>query len=515
MGIRDLHLKVLVIGLIAIGLSICFYKVNTLGLPLKPGQHGEVWTIQARLSFQGSTRPTKVEFAIPNRTPGFVVLDEDFISGNYGLGIVEEELNRKAQWAVRRAKGRQTLYYRVSLARSAGADAALSYGPAPRYPEPPSYPEPYDSAIRAILEDVRNESADIASYTRELLVQLNAPNPNENVELLRDRASNSEQWVYEIAEVLKGARIPSRILYGLRIGDSVNHLELQPWLQVHNGQRWLSFDPLSGTQGMPDNFLVWRIGSEPIATVEGAGAAEVNFSVTRNYREVVDIARQRSKSAASRLMDLSLYNLPVQTQNVYRILLTVPLGALLVVVMRNLVGMRTFGTFMPILIALAFRETQLLWGLVMFSLIVALGLMLRFYLDKLMLLLVPRLAAVLIIVLMMMMAISVISHQMNADRALSVALFPMVILAMTIERMSLVWEEHGPHEAMLQGLGSLAVAAVGYLFMTNELLTHLVFAFPELLLVVLAITLLLGRYTGYRLSELHRFRSAVRSQQIP
>jgi hypothetical protein len=36
------------------------------------------------------------------------------------------------------------------------------------------------------------------------------------------------------------------------------------------------------------------------------------------------------------------------------------------------------------------------------------------------------------------------------------------------------------------------------------------FVFPELLLVVLAATLLLGRYSGYRLTELRRFRALSR-----
>ena len=33
--------------------------------------------------------------------------------------------------------------------------------------------------------------------------------------------------------------------------------------------------------------------------------------------------------------------------------------------------------------------------------------------------------------------------------------------------------------------------------------------FPEVLLILLAVILLLGRYTGYRLTELFRFRSAA------
>ncbi|MCK5355384.1 MAG: hypothetical protein KAJ63_09720, partial [Methyloprofundus sp.] len=176
----------------------------------------------------------------------------------------------------------------------------------------------------------------------------------------------------------------------------------------------------------------------------------------------------------------------------------------------NLIGIKSFGTFMPILIAMAFRETELLWGLLLFCTLVALGLMLRFYLEYLYLLLVPRLAAVLIIVVILMLFVSMLTHKLGIDRGLSVALFPMVIIAMTIERMSLVWEELGAGEALQQGFGSLFIAALGYLLMTNPVLEHLLFVFPELLLFLLAITLLLGRYTGYRLTELWRFRALLK-----
>jgi len=83
-------------------------------------------------------------------------------------------------------------------------------------------------------------------------------------------------------------------------------------------------------------------------------------------------------------------------------------------------------------------------------------------------------------------------------------------MAMTIERMSLAWEELGAGEALVQGFGSLMVAALSYLCMSSRYLEHLIFVFPELLFVVLAITLLLGRYTGYRLTELWRFRAALK-----
>lgn len=101
---------------------------------------------------------------------------------------------------------------------------------------------------------------------------------------------------------------------------------------------------------------------------------------------------------------------------------------------------------MPVLVALAFRETQLIAGLLLFSLIIAIGLLVRFYLDKLRLLLIPRIATILSIVVIIMMSFSVITYQLNLGNGLSIALFPIVIITMTIERMSLVWDERSPQE---------------------------------------------------------------------
>jgi hypothetical protein len=105
-----------------------------------------------------------------------------------------------------------------------------------------------------------------------------------------------------------------------------------------------------------------------------------------------------------------------------------------------------------------------------------------------------------------MAVLSVLSHKLGFDRGLSVALFPIVILTMTIERMTLAWEERGPREAFTQAIGSILVAILCHLVMTLAIVRHFVFVFPESLLIVLAMTLLLGRYAGYRLVELPRFR---------
>ena len=166
--------------------------------------------------------------------------------------------------------------------------------------------------------------------------------------------------------------------------------------------------------------------------------------------------------------------------------------------------------FMPVLIALAFRQTGLVWGCFFLSIVVGLGLAVRFYLERLKLLLVPRLATVVIVVILLLALLTVVSYQLGFERGLSIGLFPIVILTMTIERMTLVWEERGAGEAFQQAAGSIFVGGLCYLLMNLRIVQHLSFVFPELLLIVLAATLLLGRYTGYRLTELRRFKVLAR-----
>ena len=105
--------------------------------------------------------------------------------------------------------------------------------------------------------------------------------------------------------------------------------------------------------------------------------------------------------------------------------------------------------------------------------------------------------------------------RMGAETGLSVSLFPMVIISMVIERMSIVWEERGAGTAIREGFGSLALAALTYLVMTIDVLAYWVTVFPEINLVVLGLIVALGRYTGLRLSELLRFRALAAEDVKP
>ncbi len=502
------YVLILAALLTAIGMSVFFYKWQVLGFPVTKNQEAAVWTVEAAVSFDSGPGSIRAQLRIPTLTPGFRMLNENSVSRGYGYGTPFGDDGRIAEWTTRRADGRQTVYYRVSVYEDRRVDKSDT---TPPFPPTPVIREPMNTAVQVLVEYARERSADTASLTSEVLRKLNDPSPDANVELILSEVNSSADFVAVVSEILASARIPSRVVHGFPLTERQRGANLVSWLEVHDGDRWRYFNPVSGEESLPRQFLVWWRGNSPLITVEGGSNVQVAFAIQENHLDAVAIAETQTAKRGRTAVDFSLYSLPIRTQSVYAVLLMIPIGAFVMVVMRNIVGIDAFGTFMPVLIALAFRETKLLWGLILFTLLVTLGLTIRFLLERLRLLLVPRLGAVLIVVVMLMLTISMLSHRMGLEMGLSVALFPMVIIAMTIERMSVVWEERGPVDAIRAGVGSMVVAVLAYAFMVMPWLEHLMFTFPELLLVLLAAVLLVGRYTGYRLTELRRFKELVKN----
>jgi hypothetical protein len=365
----------------------------------------------------------------------------------------------------------------------------------------------YLEASKALITEVREKSADINSLVTGLLKRLNSKEPGDNEALLLGKKATVQKKVDLAIQLLTLEGIHARAVHGIRLEEKRSKAPVVRWLEVYEKDRWISYEPTYGVQGIPEDYLAWWRGDEKLVQAEGIKKLHVSLSVVRTEEATLQIAVKKGIVKKPILLDFSLFSLPVQTQAVYRVILIVPIGVLFLVILRNVIGIRTFGTFMPVLIALSFRETQLLWGIFLFSTLIGIGLLIRLYLEHLKLLVVPRLAAILMVVIGLMAFLSVLTTKIGLERGISVALFPMVVLAMTIERMSIIWEELGAMDAIKQGIGSLIAATIAYLIMSIKYVEHLMFVFPEILLILLAATILLGRYSGLRLLELHRFKA--------
>ena len=500
----NLHLKVLIFILVALGVSITAYQILYLGIPVKEAETAELWNIDAKVEFVANSRePVKVQMFIPPLTQDFVSLNESFVSNNYGVSINRADGNRRVTWSARRANGPQTVYYRLVLTNRYSDEKVKAKGPIFR--ESLSVEGPEKVAAEALLAPIRQHSADVETFIGETIKRVNSNDDNAKTLLAGDNSTSKKAAVIEL--LLSIAHVPMDQVHTIRLTSEGGSQTPELWLRSFNGNEWLYFNPETGEQGLPNDRLIWWTGSADLIKADGAKKAQVTFTMNNSEMNAMRLAKMTDENTKAGFLEYSLYSLPLVTQQAFQIILLIPIGVLVILVLRNLIGIQTLGTFTPVLISLAFRETQLGFGIVLFTIITALGLSLRSYLEHLKLQMLPRLSVVLTFVVVLIAAISLFSHKLGLERGLSVSLFPMVILTMTIERMSIVWEERGPTEAIQQGLGSLLVAALCFSVMDIEVLKHLFFVFPELLLWLLAITLLLGRYSGYRLLELLRFKT--------
>ena len=76
----NLHLKVLITLLVALGVLITAYQIFILGIPVTEDETDDLWNIDARVEFQATPRePVKLQMFVPPLNQDYVSLNESFI----------------------------------------------------------------------------------------------------------------------------------------------------------------------------------------------------------------------------------------------------------------------------------------------------------------------------------------------------------------------------------------------------------------------------------------------------
>lgn len=491
----------LILVLVAAGIGLTWHRHVVFDVPWLPGEKMRIWSVEAKIEFSALGDPVKLSLAVPQDQPGFEVLGEHTASPGYGLAFVDTPSGRRAEWSIRSAKGKQTLYYRVDLLEKPPSNFVT---PESRASVPELAPHtlaegPHRTVAQNILQQAKSRSADAYTLARELIQEFKIQ--PQSAQFLFQKQPRS-RW---LVQLLAQAGVPAREVYVLDLEDGRRNQALTTYLQVFDRQDYQLFDPRTGRQGRKTNQVLWEYQSGSLLDLIGGRGSSVHFSILEQEVPITQLL-QREQEVAPALLDFSIHSLPLEEQTLFKSILLIPVGVLLVVFMRIFIGLKTSGTFMPVLIAIAFIQTSLVVGLVGFLLVLTIGLIIRSYLSKLNLLLVARISAVIISVIIIIASFSVLAFMMGLSEGLKITFFPMIILSWTIERMSILWEEEGPKQVLVQGGGSLLVALLAYSLMVNEVVRHVTFNFIGLQLIFMALVLLIGSYTGYRLFELRRFK---------
>ncbi len=503
----DRRIWFLVGALVLIAAGIMFVKIHFLKFTLLPSAEQEVWLLECRVRFETPGGPVKAQISMPDELPGYFLTG---LSTTPGFSFDTREKGNRliAEWTGNADAGTQTILYQMRLIPDPYSGIFADSMDPPKHPV-------WDNGVAADSAMALLRKADPTGTTAPevlvpaLLKLLHDRNSAEVRTLLPENTTGMP--FIRVAEKLLAMRdLPSRPVEGIYLVDRRRRQQLTPQLEVFYDKLFHRYDPVTGKQLKGDGFMPLRTGNEPILHIEGAKNPKLYISVLKTSISAANLNRLRGDIIRhSWLLDVFGFNLPLEEQNMFKQFSMLPLAILVIVAVRNLIGAQTMGTFMPVLIALAFLNTGLVAGLISFALIMTVGLLARSYLTRLNLLMVPRISAVVILVIILMKMISVMAYTFGFGPGQTVTFFPLIIIAWTIERASMIWDEDGARTALRQLVVSLLASLPCYWLMGSQTLQYFFFSFPEMNLIVLAVILLIGVYTGYRLSELKRFQPLV------
>jgi transglutaminase-like putative cysteine protease len=513
--------SVLLVGalMIAQGLGVFAWKTRGLEMPIIPSGEGP-WRIELEITLRGEGQRGSVRAPLPSSGPGQAVFDERTASEGLLFTIRTEEGQRIGVWS-----GRLSGVVRVVHGFRVQTNALRVSLPMQLPEEPP----------RELLATYTAATTELPVHAAEIqaeIARLPLASPRDPVARLRTlfalvseeigRAeTGSDDAILTLAAregsprgrtllfttLLRAAGIPARVVQGLELRNST--ADPTQWTEAWIDEGWVPLSPAHGFFAeRPEGLVALHTGAG--AGIEATGSEAIGW----RYHALRESLRPEELSAMMVppnpvLARISLYRLPVPTQRALRAILLLPLGALVVAFFRNLVGVTTFGTFMPVLVAFALREASLGRGLIMVAVVVMLAILLRLVLERLRLLLVPRLSVLLCVVVLSITSLALLGRFGGGDLYAAV-LFPMVILTMFVERFTLVMAEEGLRQALGRAAWTTLVATAVYPIFHSTLAEHLMFGFPELTFVVIGVLVWMGGYTGYRLLDLLRFRAFAR-----
>jgi PKD repeat protein len=209
--------------------------------------------------------------------------------------------------------------------------------------------------------------------------------------------------------------------------------------------------------------------------------------------------------------------------NTIALLLLLPIIATVVVFMKQVVGMTTFGIYTPSIMTLSFLIIGLYAGLLTLLMVVLIGGISRKALQKVRMLFIPKMAIIMTFVALMLLFLLMASSYLGFFDAefLSIAIFPMLILSTFVEKFVSVKSEKGFSSAVYLMTSTVFVAIVAYVIAGGEVnfgfstfqfefIKNVIINYPELVLLSFAINVGLGKWTGLRVLERVRFREIFR-----
>jgi len=182
---------------------------------------------------------------------------------------------------------------------------------------------------------------------------------------------------------------------------------------------------------------------------------------------------------------------------------------------RQILGIKTFGLYIPLIITLAFLATGIKYGIILFIITLLVGSLLRPILRKSKLLYIPRTALTLIAITICIYILFVLAIYFNKTGLIQISIFPVLIIITLSEKFISTQIRLGTKHALSITIITLLISIASYYLISWHSLQNIVTAYPIISIVLLIIiNIWLGKWEGLRLTEYFRFKDVIKRTKV-
>jgi len=480
------------------------------------------------MTYQSDDSDINIRTYVPEENGRQRILNEQIISNGLDFLVINDPSGKKANWSGYSASQQLAFRYMLSL-------QAIKYELSPELIIPDSYSSELSSYLKATDVIQVNHPEILAHWklikpkdNKNLLDVLNAiykltyqeiegapfKGVTDAVTALRLKTASCNGKSRLFIALARLNNIPARLVGGV-ILNGVSKKTSHQWLEIYAQNQWIPFGSTNGNFAeLPANYLELYRGDQNLFrhTVD----INFNYEFSSSQRLVAPAVYNHQQASLDNNIDITglLLSMGLDPKTIGLFLLF-PICTLLITFLRNVIGIKTFGIFLPMLIAAACVFVGYFRGVGGFAFILLTSFVAYHLLDKLKLLKVPRLAAIITINTIIFVLGLLFVGASNRLEFGVLSLFPVIIISFIAEKIHRITEEKDWQELFKRVFGTLLSITGCYLLLASFMLQGMFSYYPESFLLVLAGQIYVGKWTGIRISEMFRFRKILTNDNYP
>lgn len=206
------------------------------------------------------------------------------------------------------------------------------------------------------------------------------------------------------------------------------------------------------------------------------------------------------------------------------LLLMLPIVATLVSFIRNVIGLKTFGIYAPIVLTFAYYQlgmghdsprsdlvAGLKYGLALTIVVFISAALAHQATKRIRLQYLPKMSIILTVVALSVLIMLALGAYFEKFGFISVDILSLLLIITVAEQFISLFVKKGGKSALILSIYTVLGSVLAYFIISFKIFQDLMLKFPWVALVTLIINIVIGRWTGLRISEYFKFNSIFSS----